>query len=116
VSGVGPKLGLSLLTTLTPTEILSAISSNQPKMLARASGVGNKLAEKIVVDLRDYAGKAAFVTGTPVHSPLLVDLTSALVNLGYQPRNAEAAASATLQNHPGEDFETLFKQALKKVA
>lgn len=116
VSGVGPKLGLSLLTTLTPSEILGAISSNQPKTLARASGVGNKMAEKIVIELRDYAGKAAFVSGTPVHSPLLVDLTSALVNLGYQPRNAEAAASATLQTHPGEDFESLFKHALKKVA
>ncbi|HEX2858663.1 MAG TPA: Holliday junction branch migration protein RuvA [Alphaproteobacteria bacterium] len=116
VSGVGPKLGLSLLTTLTPAEILNACAASQPKTLARASGVGNKMAEKIVVDLRDYAGKTAFMPGTPTHSPLLSDLTSALINLGYQPRTAETAASETIKDFPTEPFEQLFKHALKKVA
>jgi holliday junction DNA helicase RuvA len=119
VSGVGPKLGLSLLSTLGPDEIVSAIQLNQPASLARASGVGKKLAENIVVNLRDKVGALAFAAA-PVSGSAqghYADLISALANLGYQPKVAEAAAQAALRETgaAAADFATLFKHALRHV-
>ena len=119
VSGVGPKLGLSLLSTLGPDEIVSAIQLNQPSSLARASGVGKKLAENIVVNLRDKVGALAFAAAPASGSTQghYADLISALANLGYQPKVAEAAAQATLREAGAAtaDFATLFKHALRHV-
>ena len=119
VSGVGPKLGLSLLSTLGPDEIVSAIQLNQPSSLARASGVGKKLAENIVVNLRDKVGALAFAAAPASGSTQghYADLISALANLGYQPKVAEAAAQAALREAGAAtaDFATLFKHALRHV-
>jgi Holliday junction DNA helicase RuvA len=115
VGGVGPRLGLSLLTTFAPAELLGAVAANQPKTLARAPGVGNKLAEKIILDLREYAKIAAFPAATP-QSPLFSDVVSALINLGYAPRQAETAAREALDSNPAAPFDHVFRQALKKVA
>ena len=117
VSGVGPRIGLSLLSTFTVPEIQQAISANQPATLARASGVGKKLAEKIIVELKDKLGSLPIAlpsTGGAVST--LTDLTSALINLGYQPKTAEGAAAAALQAAPAASFDVLFKTALQKVA
>lgn len=119
VSGVGPRLGLSLLSSFTPEEFMGAILHNQPATLARASGVGKKLAEKIIVELKDKIGHLPLLaTGTPGASAgtLLADIASALTNLGYQPKVAEAAATSAVQESPDAPFELLFRNALKKVA
>jgi Holliday junction DNA helicase RuvA len=117
VSGLGPKLGLSLLSTFTPAEIQQAISLNQPATLARASGVGKKLAEKIIVELKDKLGQIPLfvAAGTPASS-LMADLSSALVNLGYPAKVAELAAAEALKTNPSAPFEDLFKAALRKAA
>jgi Holliday junction DNA helicase RuvA len=121
VSGVGPKVGLSLLSTFTPNEIVQAISANQPSHLARASGVGKKLAEKIIVELKDKLGSLPLMANTlgatnglgarivagPMH-----DLCSALINLGYAPKIAETAAQQALDTSPDAPFEVQFKSAL----
>ncbi len=119
VNGLGPKLGLSMLSTFAPEEIISAIQHNQPATLARASGVGKKMAEKIILELKDKIGSVVplFASGTPAATGGYVpDLTSALINLGYTPKMAETAAAAVVKDNPDAPFETLFKNALKKVA
>lgn len=117
VSGVGPKLGLSLLSTFTPDEIRQAISANQPATLARASGVGKKMAEKIIVELKDKMGSLPLIasaTGLPPST--LADVASALMNLGYAAKQAEAAATEALNTNPAAPFATVFRLALQKVA
>lgn len=120
VSGVGPKMALSILSTLSGAEAMQAIHTNQPAVLARASGVGKKLAEKIIVELRDKAMKAlatvSSLPNTAAAHPTYTDLMSALVNLGFQPKQAETAAHSTLTENPSAPFEELFRVALKKVA
>lgn len=120
VSGVGPRIGLALLSSFTVAEMVAAISANQPSQLARASGVGKKLAEKIIVELKDklgvFAGAAeGLAIGASSHGAV-TDLASALVNLGYQPKVAEAAAASALKEAPDAAFEALFKLALRKAA
>lgn len=121
VSGVGPKLALSLLSSFSPAEVQQAISLNQPATLARASGVGKRMAEKIIVELKDKLGQitsfgplsTAATTATAMQA---TDLTSALINLGYQPKIAEAAATEALTSNPTAPFEELFRIALRKAA
>lgn len=118
VSGVGPKVGLSLLSTFTPNEIVSAIAANQPSQLARASGVGKKLAEKIIVELKDKLGSLPLLTvptaglGARVVAGPMNDICSALINLGYAPKVAETAAQQALENSPDAPFDVQFKSAL----
>lgn len=121
VSGVGPKSGLSLLSTFTPAEIAAAISANQPSQLARASGVGKKLAEKIIVELKDKLGslpglQTLGATGGRIVTGPVQEVASALANLGYAPKTAEAAAAAAVQEMPDAAFDTLFKSALRHAA
>ncbi|MBI1308978.1 MAG: Holliday junction branch migration protein RuvA [Proteobacteria bacterium] len=118
VSGVGPRIGLSLLSSFTPADIQQAILTNQPGQLSRASGVGKKLAEKIIVELKDKLASVAILAPAagPAASGLLADLTSALTNLGYPAKTAQAAAEQALQANPKATFEDLFKTALHKAA
>lgn len=117
VSGVGPKIGLSLLSTFTPDEIVSAIRANQPSHLARASGVGKKLAEKIIVELKDKLGSLPTLASTGATNALVqgpfAEVVSALQNLGYSPKVAETAGQKALENQPDASFDQLFKTALQ---
>lgn len=117
VSGVGPRIALSLLSSFTPSEIQQAIVTNQPTHLARASGVGKKLAEKIIVELKDKLGGITLFTGPTgfIAPTLMSDITSALINLGYQQKVAENAAAAAIKEAPSAPFEELFKSALRKT-
>lgn len=121
VSGVGPKLALSLLSHFSPAEVQQAIVLNQPATLARASGVGKRMAEKIIVELKDKLGKLPEFGG--IGGPLggavggqAADVASALINLGYTPKLAEQAAAEALKETPGAGFEDLFRVALRKAA
>lgn len=121
VSGVGPKLALSLLSSFTPAEVQQAITLNQPATLARASGVGKRMAEKIIVELKDKLGQITTfgplsVAANNVTQMQATDLASALINLGYQPKIAEAAAVEALKANPSAPFEDLFRAALLKAA
>ncbi|MFZ2586968.1 MAG: Holliday junction branch migration protein RuvA [Alphaproteobacteria bacterium] len=119
VSGVGPRIGLSLLSSFNVSEITGAIFANQPAQLARASGVGKKLAEKIIVELKDRLQKLPALTAdaAPMQALSTVghDVASALVNLGYQPKAAETAAAAAVKESGESGFETVFRNALRRV-
>lgn len=126
VQGVGTKVALAILSTLSPSDLSSAIAMGDKAMVARAPGVGPRLAQRIVSELRD---KAPHVAGTdPALAHLQVqldaprptaasDAVSALVNLGYVHTQAGAAVAAAMRRG-GEEAgaETLIRLALKELA
>ncbi|HZT24990.1 MAG TPA: Holliday junction branch migration protein RuvA [Pseudolabrys sp.] len=127
VQGVGAKVALSVLGTLKAPELASAIAMRDKATVARAPGVGPKVAERIVTELKDKAPAFANVDPSVVHlagavdekrapRPVL-DAVSALVNLGYgQPQAAAAIAAAARNAGEGADTATLIRQGLKELA
>ena len=127
VQGVGAKVALSVLGTLRVSELANAVAMRDKAAVARAPGVGPKVAERIVTELKDKAPAFANVEPGVVHlagavdekrapRPVL-DAVSALVNLGYgQPQAAAAIAAAARQAGEGADTATLIRQGLKELA
>ena len=127
VQGVGAKVALSVLGTLTTSELASAIAMRDKATVQRSPGVGGKVAERIVSELKDKVPAFADVDPAAVHlsgaidhdrAPRPVtDAISALVNLGYGPPQA-AAAIAAASRSAGEGAETaqLIKLGLKELA
>ena len=127
VQGVGSKVALGILTILSAGELATAIATQDKAMVARASGVGPKLAARIVAELKDKA--PAFGSVDPVVATLagaeddatapssVRDAISALVNLGYGRPQAAAAVAASVKGL-GEGAETgaLIRQGLKELA
>jgi Holliday junction DNA helicase RuvA len=127
VQGVGAKVALAVLGTLKPSELATAIALRDKAQVARAPGVGNKVAERIVTELKDKAPAFADIDPAAVHlagsldekrAPKPVaDAVSALVNLGYgQPQAAAAIAAAARSAGEGADTATLIRQGLKELA
>ena len=115
MQGVGTKVALSILSTLRPAELATAIAMRDKAMVARSPGVGPKVAERIVTELKDKAPKYADLDPAVVRLAGAVDerrapqpvadAVSALVNLGYgQPQAAAAIAAAA--RSAGEGAET----------
>ena len=127
VQGVGAKVALSVLGTLRPADLASAIAMRDRAMVARTPGVGPKVAERIVTELKDKA--PAFADLDPAVIRLsgaiedrrapqpIVDAVSALVNLGYgQPQAAAAVAAAARNAGEGADTARLIRLGLKELA
>lgn len=120
VSGVGPKLAVKMLSGLSPDRTVAAIQAQDHASLTRIPGVGKKLAERLVVELKDKlddliaAGPAA---RTMQMGAAGEDVLSALVNLGYQRVAAMKAIETAVEREKavGEDFDGLFRVALKLV-
>jgi Holliday junction DNA helicase RuvA len=113
-SGVGPSLGLKILSGMGMDDLIPAIRNNDLAQLVRIPGVGRKTAERIVLELRD---KLAAVdvpgAGKPAtRSQLEADVASALVNLGYELRVVEKAVEKARGAH-GAEFEELLRAALQ---
>ena len=124
VQGVGSKVALAILSALSPGELRDACARGDAAQIARAQGVGPKLAGRIVNELKDKAGAlpsgAGFATGTAVPLPeggASADAVSALQNLGFKPAIA-ATAVAQAQSELGEDagLNDLVRVALKRAA
>jgi Holliday junction DNA helicase RuvA len=125
VQGVGAKVALAVLSTLPPSDLANAIALRDKAAVTRTPGVGPKVAERIVTELKDKV--PAFVERALVHlsgaidhdrAPRpITDAISALVNLGYGPPQA-AAAIASASRSAGEGAETaqLIKLGLKELA
>ncbi len=121
VKGCGPKIGLSLLSELGDDAIASAIQVQDAKMLARAPGVGPRLAERIILELRDKVNQEllgqkiarAVVSDRPLRIAATDDLVEALVALGY--RRLEAETAATEARQTGESVEDQLKVALRSL-
>ncbi|NLL62811.1 MAG: Holliday junction branch migration protein RuvA [Ruminococcaceae bacterium] len=120
VSGVGPKVGLSILSALTPSQLFLAIASGDAKAITAAQGVGPKVGQRIVLELRDKVAKisdsadilsAASTTAASVGRSSVAEAVSALVMLGYSQSEAAIAVGKCDQT---ADTETIIKQALKQ--
>ena len=133
VQGVGAKVGLSILSVLTPTQLSQAIGAQDSASFCRASGVGPKLAARIVSELKNKivtipVGSAAIgnVAETPTSAPIMPkanadyskseDVISALVNLGYQRLEAYRAVAKVMAENPDANVPTLIRLALKEFA
>ena len=127
VQGVGAKVALSVLGTLKPADLASAIAMRDRAMVARTPGVGPKVAERIVTELKDKAPAYADLDPAVIRlsgaveerrAPQpVVDAVSALVNLGYgQPQAAAAIAAAARNAGEGADAARLIRLGLKELA
>jgi len=127
VQGVGAKVALSVLGTLKPADLATAITMRDKAMVARAPGVGPKVAERIVTELKDKAPAYAGLDPAVVRLSGAVeekrapqpisDAVSALVNLGYgRPQAASAVAAAARNAGEGADAANLIRLGLKELA
>ncbi|WP_420136995.1 Holliday junction branch migration protein RuvA [Sphingomonas sp.] len=120
VQGVGGRVALAILSVLDTNDLSRAIASGDKAMIARANGVGPKLAQRIAMELRDKAGGVALgVAGTaPAPSgSAQADALSALANLGFRPAEASAAvAAASEELGPTATLDALVRLALRKAS
>jgi Holliday junction DNA helicase RuvA len=121
VQGVGGRVALAILSVLEPGELSRAIGTGDKAMVARANGVGPKLAQRIVMELKDKAGAPGLAThlstapapkaGNPA------DAISALSNLGFKPAEASRAVAAAVDDLGEEaSLDALVRLALRKAA
>jgi Holliday junction DNA helicase RuvA len=118
VSGVGPKLAITLLSGLSVERTVQAIRGQDHAQLTRIPGVGKKLAERLVVELKDKLDDFAVApVKASVQGPAVDDVLSALQNLGYQRMAAEKAVQQAVAKDAalGADFDGLFRGALKVI-
>lgn len=108
VTGVGPRTALALLSGLSPAELAGAIESEQWRRLAAVPGIGRRTAERLVVELK---GKLA-ASGTP-SGGVRDDAVSALVNLGYPTKDAEAAVAEVWRTDGEMGLDQLLPRVLK---
>jgi Holliday junction DNA helicase RuvA len=118
VQGVGGRVALAILSVLAPEELSRAVASADKAMIARANGVGPKLAQRIAMELRDKVG-AIDLGPSPAAAPKggAADAMSALANLGFRPAEANAAvAAAVAELGEGANLDALVRLALRKAA
>ena len=127
VQGVGGKVGLAILSAIEPQDLALAIGSGDAAMVARANGVGPKLASRIVNELKDKVGALAgigggakLIAGAASGSPSAnnaSDAMSALANLGFRPGEAgNAVAQAVEDLGPDATLDALVRLALKRAS
>ncbi|MDR3763344.1 MAG: Holliday junction branch migration protein RuvA [Acidobacteriota bacterium] len=116
VSGIGPKLAVNVLGGMKPLDLVATLRGGDAMRLTRMPGVGKKIAERMVLELKDKLNEFAVAAAPPrVRHALEEDVLSALVNLGYQPQAAEKAMEK-LGPAEGRTFEQLFRAALGELA
>lgn len=119
VSGVGPKLALSIIGHMPPDQLISAITTQNIASLSRIPGIGKKTAERLIVEMKDKLTDMIAHTPhyTPTHeSSLQNDLLSALLNLGYNHMTAQKAIKKAMKEEPeATDLAKLIPIALKNI-
>ena len=122
VSGVGPKAALAILSSGGPQNFTLAVMTGDEKMLTAAQGVGKKLAQRIILELKDKLGASQLelntaqmaASGTPVRGSKTAEATAALVGLGYS--QTEAAAALKGLDVENLSIEDIIRQALRAAA
>jgi Holliday junction DNA helicase RuvA len=121
ISGIGPKLGIAVLSGIETRELVVAVQRGDVGRLTSVPGIGKKTAERIVLELKDRlaplvvpAGVDAVAGGSPVDR-LRGDLVSALQNLGYHRPAAEKAVDTTLSSTSEPSFEQALRSALREL-
>ena len=117
VSGVGPKVALGIMSSIKTDTLMSAIATGDAKTIATAPGVGKKVAEKIIVELKNKMGGASFdfAGDTTNNGSALPDLLSALESLGYRRLDIIDMAQKLVAANPDADVTKLVPLALKEI-
>ncbi len=122
ISGIGPKLAMSILSGISPRNFRAAISQSSVSMLAAVHGIGKKKAERLIVELKDKIGvlgalePRAGEREVSAEDRAINDAALALISLGYTQSDAQKAVRAVLQRvGKVEDAERLIREALKVV-
>jgi holliday junction DNA helicase RuvA len=118
IQGVGGRLALAILSTLSPDELSRAVAQEDKAMIGRANGVGPKLAARIANELQGKLGVVAVGGGSPTpRAGAAADAMSALGNLGFKPAEASAAVNAAQDELGAEaSLDALVRLALRKAA
>jgi holliday junction DNA helicase RuvA len=119
ISGIGPKVGLAVLSGIEPPDLIRAIERGDLARLTAIPGVGKKTSERIVLELKDRLPKVQSPTveeQASAPSVLRDDVLSALMNLGYHRPLAEKAVDSAVKAAVDGDFERTLKQALRELA
>jgi holliday junction DNA helicase RuvA len=118
VSGIGPKLAVTILSGMPADEMVASIRHNDIARLTKIPGIGRKTAERMVLELRDKLPPlgAEAVTEIPTLTADEEDVLSALTNLGYQRAAAEKVVTAIAKNGKKGSFETMFREALASLS
>jgi len=120
VQGVGGRVALAILSVLDPEELSRAVAGGDNAMVTRANGVGPKLAQRIVNELKDKVGGVAIGpagTAPAARTGAVADALSAFANLGFKPAEASAAVAAAVDElGDGASLDALVRLALRKAA
>jgi Holliday junction DNA helicase RuvA len=122
VPGIGPRLGMALLSSLSVSELVSAVHQERAATLQGVPGIGRKTAERLILELRDrlknWRGGLAEAAGAPdtgVVTRLERDAASALENLGYKPAEVQAALARVPDAGKGAGLAVLVRAALREI-
>lgn len=116
VSGVGPKVAMAIMGTIKTDTLLTAIATGDAKTIATAPGVGKKVAEKIIVELKSKVGGASFAFDTSGDTGALPDLLAALETLGYRRMDIIEMAQKLVAQNPDAGVSKLVPMALKEIS
>jgi Holliday junction DNA helicase RuvA len=118
VSGIGPKLAITILSGMAADEMVSAIRGNDVARLTRIPGIGRKTAERMILELRDKLPETGPTSGpvVPAMNATEEDVLSALVNLGYQRAAAEKALGVATKNGSAKSFDQMFRLTLGQLS
>ena len=120
VTGIGPRLAMNILSGISADELIRAVSQGDLQRLVHIPGVGKKMAERMIVELRDKVGKIETEdvgSGTGVYDQITEDALSALVNLGYKRSAAQNVLDSVIEKIPElKTLDVLLKESLKMLA
>ena len=123
VSGIGPKIAMNILSGISAQEFLNAISGGNVNKLVRIPGVGKKMAERLILELKEKVLKKMITEQTPEtgiqnrQDDIMEDVLSALVNLGYKNNVARDALDKAVRSSEEElEMDKLLKKTLKFLA
>ena len=118
VSGIGPKLAVTILSGMAADDMVRAIRGNDIARLTRIPGIGRKTAERMVLELRDKLPEVGppSAPAAPAMGATEEDVLSALLNLGYQRAAAEKALAVAAKNGKGGAFDAMFRDALAALS
>lgn len=119
ISGIGPTLAQKILSGIEPLDLAEAIAQNDTRKLSSIPGVGKKTADRICLELRDklvFPAAERAAAATPSRLSVDDDVHSALVNLGYRPKDADLAIDAARKQLGSEaEFSAVLKTALRQL-
>jgi Holliday junction DNA helicase RuvA len=118
VSGIGPKLAVTILSGMAADEMVGAIRGNDLARLTRIPGIGKKTAERMVLELRDKLPQPGPTSAPAIPSLNAIeeDVLSALTNLGYQRLSAEKVMLLVKKNNADGSFDAMFREALAALS